>query len=196
MSLQADSDDPTVPSLEQLLLAVARSRDQQAFRWLCRHFAPRVKGYARKRGADDSAAEELVQDVMLTVWQRAETFDPGIASAATWVYTIARNRRIDRIRQERRPELHADDPVLDGTGPSGDGAPPPDRQIQATQEATRLRAVMGDLPPEQAEVLRLAYYEDKVHSEISSEQGIPLGTVKTRLRLALVRLRRAFGEGA
>lgn len=196
MSLQADSDDPTVPSLEQLLLAVARSRDQQAFRSLFRHFAPRVKGYARKLGADDSAAEELVQDVMLTVWQRAETFDPGIAGAATWVYTIARNRRIDRIRQERRPELHADDPVLDGTVPSGDGATQPDRQIQTAQEATRLRAVMGDLPPEQAEVLRLAYYEDKVHSEISSEQGIPLGTVKTRLRLALVRLRRAFGEGA
>ncbi len=191
MSLQADSNDPTVPSLERLLLAVARGRDQQAFRALFQHFAPRVKGYARKLGADDCAAEELVQDVMLTVWQRADTFDPELASAATWIYTIARNRRIDRIRQERRPELHPDDPMLDG-----DGAPPPDHQVQAAQEASRLRAVIGDLPPEQAEVLRLAYYEDKVHSEISVEQGIPLGTVKTRLRLALVRLRRAFGEGA
>ncbi|MBP2290280.1 sigma-70 family RNA polymerase sigma factor [Azospirillum rugosum] len=191
MSLQADSNDPTVPSLERLLLAVAQGRDQQAFRALFQHFAPRVKGYARKLGADDGAAEELVQDVMLTVWQRADTFDPDLASAATWIYTIARNRRIDRIRQERRPELHPDDSMLDG-----DGAPPPDHQVQAAQEASRLRAVIGDLPPEQAEVLRLAYYEDKVHSEISVEQGIPLGTVKTRLRLALVRLRRAFGEEA
>lgn len=191
MPLPADPTDPTVPSLEQLLLAVARRRDQQAFRSLFQHFAPRVKGYVRKLGADDSAAEELVQDVMLTVWQRAETFDPDLASAATWIYTIARNRRIDRIRQERRPELLPDEVFLDN-----EDAPPPDRQVQAAQEALRLRAVMGGLPPEQAEVLRLAYYEDKVHSEISIEQGIPLGTVKTRLRLALVRLRRAFGEGA
>lgn len=191
MSHQADSDDPNVPSLERLLLAVAERRDQQAFRALFQHFAPRVKGYARKLGADDGAAEELVQDVMLTVWQRADSFDPALASAATWIYTIARNRRIDRIRQERRPELHPDDAMLDG-----DEAPPPDHQVQAAQDASRLRAVIGGLPPEQAEVLRLAYFEDKVHSEISVEQGIPLGTVKTRLRLALVRLRRAFGEGA
>lgn len=186
----ADPTEPTVPSHEQLLLAVARRRDQQAFRALFRHFAPRIKGYVRKLGADDSSAEELVQEVMLTVWQRAESFDPALASAATWIYTIARNRRIDRIRQERRPELQPDDAVLDV-----EDAPQPDREVQAAQEASRLRAVIGGLPPEQAEVLRLAYYEDKVHAEISAERGIPLGTVKTRLRLAIGRLRRAFGEG-
>jgi len=187
---QADSGDPTSPSREQLLLAVARHRDQESFQALFRYFAPRIKGYVRQLGADDSAAEELVQDVMLTVWQRAETFDPALASAATWVFTIARNRRIDRVRQERRPELRADDIEL------SDDVPQPDREVEAAQAASRLRTVIGDLPPEQADVLRLAYYEDKVHSEISAERGIPLGTVKTRLRLALGRLRRAIGEEA
>ncbi len=187
---QADPGDPSSPSREQLLVAVARDRNQDAFRALFRYFAPRIKGYVRQLGADDSAAEELVQDVMLTVWQRAETFDPAMASAATWVFTIARNRRIDRVRQDRRPELRADDIAVP------DDVPQPDHEVETAQAASRLRTVIGELPPEQAEVLRLAYYEDKVHSEISAERGIPLGTVKTRLRLALVRLRRAIGEEA
>ncbi|MBK3775616.1 sigma-70 family RNA polymerase sigma factor [Azospirillum sp. YIM DDC1] len=188
---KADSNDPTMPGHEQLLLAVARNRDSTAFRTLFDHFAPRIKAYMRRLGADSSAAEELVQDVMMVVWLRADRFDPALASASTWIYTIARNRRIDRVRQERRPELQPDD-LMSDVGEE----PAPDHQFEAAETAFRLRAVIGNLPPEQADVLRLAYYEDKVHAEISAERGIPLGTVKTRLRLALVRLRRAFEEGA
>ncbi|MDQ2102755.1 sigma-70 family RNA polymerase sigma factor [Azospirillum isscasi] len=187
---KADPNDPTMPDHEQLLLAVARDRDPAAFRALFDHFAPRIKAYVRRLGADSSAAEELVQDVMMAVWLRADRFDPSLASAATWIYTIARNRRIDRVRQERRPELQPGDFVPD----AGEELPP-DHRFEAAETAFRLRTVIGSLPPEQADVLRLAYYEDKVHAEISAERGIPLGTVKTRLRLALVRLRRAFGEG-
>lgn len=186
-----DTTDPSAPSREDLLLAVARDRDQMAFRSLFQHFAPRIKGYARKLGSDDGTAEELVQDVMLTVWQRADRYDPALANASTWIFTIARNRRIDRLRREQRPELTPDDALFGLADP-----PWPEHQAEASEEAGRLRAVIGALPAEQAEVLRLSYYEDKVHSQISAERGIPLGTVKTRLRLAMGRLRRAFGEEA
>lgn len=185
----ADPNDPLPPSNEQLLLAVAQRRDQGAFQALFRYFAPRIRAYVRRLGSDDGAADELVQEVMLTVWQRAGTFDPALASASTWVFTIARNRRIDRLRQEKRPELMPEDGAM-----MAEDAPQPDRQVEVAQTAARLRAVIGTLPPEQADVLHLAYYEDKVHSEISVERGIPLGTVKTRLRLAISRLRRAIGE--
>lgn len=188
---QAEPNDPNAQPREQLLLAVARGRDQNAFRALFRYFAPRIKGYVRQLGADDSAAEELVQDVMLTLWLKAETFDPAQASAATWVFTIVRNRRIDRIRREARPAPDPQDPALAALPP-----PSPEDEVLIARDGERVRTAMKTLSPEQTEALRLSYFEEKSHSEIAEERKIPLGTVKTRLRAALTQLRRSVKESA
>lgn len=179
------------PSLEDLLVAVGRGRDRVAFGALFGHFAPRLKTYLRRLGCESGAAEELVQEVMLLVWRRAETYDPAQASASTWVFTIARNKRVDALRRERRPEIDPNDPAL---VPEADV--PADQRVETRQGNDRLRAALKELPPEQAELLRMAYFEDKPHSVISAEHGIPLGTVKSRLRLAMDRLRKALRDDA
>lgn len=175
--------------LNYLVLAVGRERDRTAFSRLFNHFAPRLKAYLMRLGADSAGAEELVQEVMLLVWRRADTFDPAQANASTWIFTIARNKRIDILRRERRPEIDAEDPALVPATPE-----PADTTVEAYQEAVRLKAAIRALPEEQADLLRRAYYEDKAHSTISNECGLPLGTVKSRLRLALDRLRKALRE--
>ncbi|AWK87804.1 sigma-70 family RNA polymerase sigma factor [Azospirillum thermophilum] len=179
----------TGPSPEELLVAVGRRQDRAAFAALFGHFAPRVKSYLRRLGCEAGAADELVQEVMLLVWRRAETYDPAAASAATWVFTIARNKRIDVLRREQRPEIDPNDPLL---------VPEPvesaQQRVESRQETGRLRAALKELPPEQADMLRMAYFEDKPHSVISAEQGIPLGTVKSRLRLAMDRLRKVLRD--
>lgn len=179
----------TGPSPEELLVAVGRRQDRAAFAALFGHFAPRVKSYLRRLGCEAGAADELVQEVMLLVWRRAETYDPAAASAATWVFTIARNKRIDVLRREQRPEIDPNDPLL---------VPEPTesahQRVESRQETGRLRAALKELPPDQADMLRMAYFEDKPHSVISAEQGIPLGTVKSRLRLAMDRLRKVLRD--
>lgn len=166
-----------------LIAAIAARGDQDAFAALFGHFAPRVKGYLLRLGLADAEAEELAQETMLTVWRRAEQFDPAIGSASAWVFTIARNLRVDAVRRDRlapRLELMAEEPL-----------PPPasDAVIQSVQHAERVRAALASLPPEQAEVVRLSFFDDRPHSEIERALGIPLGTVKSRLRLAVARLR-------
>jgi RNA polymerase sigma-70 factor (ECF subfamily) len=172
-------------SLNDLVVAVARDRDRTAFSALFGYFAPRLKGYLMRLGVNGTQADELVQEVMLMVWRRAETFDPDQSSASTWIFTIARNKRIDGIRRERRPEFDPEDPVLVPDAPEA-----ADKAIETTQETARLRLAIARLPAEQGELLRMAYFEDKPHSLIAEQQGLPLGTVKSRLRLAMVRLRK------
>ncbi|PWC34238.1 sigma-70 family RNA polymerase sigma factor [Azospirillum sp. TSO35-2] len=186
----------TAPGLEDLIVAVGRERDKLAFGALFGHFAPRLKTYLRRLGCESGAAEELVQEVMLLVWRRAETYDPVHASASTWVFTIARNKRIDALRREQRPEIDPDDPALVPAGLVPEAEQAADRRIEVKESSGRLRAALKDLPPEQADLLRMAYFEDKPHSVISAEHGIPLGTVKSRLRLAMERLRKAMRDGA
>ncbi len=174
-------------SLDDLILAVGRRRDREAFARLFDHFAPRLKAYLMRLGADDSQAEELVQEIMLLVWRRAETFDPRQAAASTWLFTIARNRRIDRLRRERRPEIDPDDPALVGEPESA-----ADSTLAQRETGERVRAAIEGLPPEQAELLRLAYFDDTPHSRIAALKSLPLGTVKSRIRLALQRLRQSL----
>lgn len=182
--------DPQPASLEDanaLLLQVA-AHDRAAFSALFDHFAPRLNAYIRKLGTDAAQAEELVQETMLTVWRKAGSFDPVKASASTWIYTIARNKRIDALRRERRPEL---DPT-DAAFVPDDHAEATSDPIDAAAHQKELAEAIAALPPEQAELLRLAYYEDKAHTEIAAQQKLPLGTVKSRLRLALDKLRRTL----
>ena len=166
--------------------AIADDRDREAFADLFDHFAPRVKAYMRRLGAEPAAADDLVQDVMLTVWRRAGQFDPSKAGVATWIFTIARNRRIDIIRRER---IDPNDPAL---------VPDRDREADATveqkQHGARLRSAVAELPEEQARLLQLAYFEDKTHSVIADELDLPLGTVKSRIRLAMKKLRSQLAE--
>ncbi len=157
-------------------------RDQEAFVALFRHFAPRVKAYLMKSGAGETLAEECTQEVMATLWQKAHLFDPARASVATWVFTIARNRRIDALRRQRRPE-----PEDLPWGPE----PEPDQAeaLALQQESDRLGAALARLPEKQRELVERAFYGDLSHTEIAAETGLPLGTIKSRIRLALERLR-------
>lgn len=175
---------PGAADAEQLVDAIARLGDRAAFVALFDRFAPRLKTYLRQLGADEAAADDLVQDVMLTVWRRAGQFDPQRASASTWIFTIARNRRIDLLRRERRPEYDPSDPLL-----APDADPPADHSLERAQTQESLHAAVEALPPEQAELLRMVYLDDKPHSRIAKELGLPLGTVKSRLRLAMEKLR-------
>ena len=171
----------------QALQAIARHGDRQAFARLFQFFAPRVKAYLMRLGADDAAAEDLMQDVMLTVWRRAPTYDPALAGVSTWVFTIARNRRIDALRRVKRPPTDTDEPALVPAAPI-----PPDSAVDAQQWEVRIAAAIATLPTEQAQMLKLAYFDDRSHSDIAETLKLPLGTVKSRLRLAIGRLRTVF----
>lgn len=184
-------ESPDRDHLAELMEKIAAARDKAAFAALYRHFAPRVKAYLLRQGADAAQAEELSQEVMLTVWRKAERFDRRRASVSTWLFTIARNKRIDALRRERPVEFDPADPLLVPAEP----AQPDDVLSQAEREA-RLRAAIEDLPSEQAELLRMAFFSGRSHREIAAETGVPLGTVKSRLRLAFGRLKRALGEEA
>ena len=188
--LQYGARDVTPDSKPEALLAlIAARQDRAAFIRLFGHFAPRLKAYLLRLGTDGAGAEDLVQDVMLTVWRRAAQFDPAKAGAATWIYTIARNRRIDVIRRERRPE--PDEKDL-GWAPSSHEAA--DQRVEAKQHEKRLHQAVRLLPAEQADLLRLAYFQDKSHSEIAAALSLPLGTVKSRLHLAMAKLRDALED--
>ena len=171
--------------LVQHMLAVAQSQDEAAFAALFGHFAPRVKGFLMKSGASAAQAEDCVQDVMATVWRKAAMFDPARANVSTWIFTIARNRRIDLLRRDRRPE-----PKDLPWGPE------PERDqhdvLALQQEATQLGAAMQALPQDQRELIDKAFFGDLSHSEIATITGLPLGTIKSRIRLAIKKLRQTM----
>jgi len=175
--------------LANLMRRIAGEADKAAFAQLFGIIAPKLKGYLMRLGADDGTAEELVQDVMLTIWRRARDFDPARASVTTWVYTIARNRRIDRLRREKRPDLDPHEPIL-----ANEPEQAADFAIELREQEARLRVALDTLPKEQADLLFMAFYEDKAHTGIAIERDLPLGTVKSRLRLALQRLRKALSD--
>ncbi len=188
ISVKNDKDNQRQAAVV-LLRAIAEQRDRQAFVALFGQFGPRVKAYILRLGTDYAQADDLVQEVMLTVWRRAEQFDPAKASPSTWIFTIARNRRIDFLRRERRPEFDPTDPAL---VPEPETAA--DDQVDAGQKQKLIRAAVRDLPEEQAQLLKLAYFEDKSHSVIAEQLDLPLGTVKSRLRLAITKLRAALKD--
>ena len=166
----------------ECLLLVKQAEDRQAFAKLFAHFAPRVKGFLMKSGTSAAQAEDVMQEAMANVWHKSHLFDPAKASATTWIFTIVRNKQIDTIRKQRRPEPEE----LDwGADEPADAA-----EIVATsQEEKILREAVAALPDRQREMVEKAYFGDLTHSEIADVTGLPLGTIKSRLRLALERLR-------
>jgi RNA polymerase sigma factor (sigma-70 family) len=165
--------------------AVAQRRDREAFVRLFDHFAPRLTAYLQRLGVEATFAEELTQEVMLTLWRKADQFDPARSSVATWLYRIARNRRIDVLRRDR---LDFIDPLEPGHEVPDDSDT--ERNLDMLQREDILKVAMESLPPEQLNLVRMAFYEGLSHSEIAERAGIPLGTVKSRIRLAFTRLRR------
>lgn len=164
------------------VLRVKEHQDKQAFAELFRHFAPRVKAFLMKSGAEVTLAEECAQEVMATLWTKAHLFDPTRANVSTWVFTIARNKKIDALRRQKRPE-----PEDLAWGPEAE----PDQAdvMSIRQESEQLAKAVADLPEKQRELIERAYFGDLSHSEIAEETGLPLGTIKSRIRLALEKLR-------
>lgn len=181
--------DATGGAMNGLLIAVATTRDKAAFQTLFEFFAPRIKGFLYRQGTAPDMAEEVVQETMVNVWRKATQFDPARASASTWIFTIARNLRIDLLRKENRPTPDVNDPAL-----VPDPEPAPHDAMSQEQEAVRLRTAVASLPREQQEVLHLAFFQEKAHPLVAEELGIPLGTVKSRIRLAFRRIRSELGE--
>ena len=170
--------------VKQLQL-IQKSQDEQAFKELFSYFAPRDKSFLMKSGASNSIAEECSQEVMATVWHKSHLFDPSRASPSTWIFTIARNKNIDAMRKQNRPE--PDDLAW---GPASEPAPADILALQ--QETDQLKLAMSALPDQQLSLLQKAYFGDLSHSEIAKETGLPLGTIKSRLRLALNKLRQTI----
>lgn len=178
---------PAPDVLSAWLCAVARQRDRTAFTHLVRHFAPRVRAYLLRGGGEPGRVDDVLQDTFATVWQKADTFDPRRGSAAAWIFTIARNRRIDAFRRDRRPEFDPRDPAF-----LPDPRPDGEQVTAARQREEAVRAALTTLREEQREVLRLSFYEGEPYAAIAVQLGVPLGTVKSRARLAFRHLRAAL----
>ncbi|MDI7862623.1 sigma-70 family RNA polymerase sigma factor [Rhizobiaceae bacterium n13] len=181
----------TKDEVAKLLVAVGRDRDVEAFERLFRYYGPRVKAYMARLAHNSQAAEELMQETMMTVWNKAAQFDPSRGNVATWIFTIARNLRVDAYRKDRRPDFDPNDPAF-----VPDNAAAADAAFENVQEAERLRRAMEELPEEQLQLLKLSFFDDRSHSTIAEQLNIPLGTVKSRIRLAFAKLRTALEEKA
>jgi RNA polymerase sigma-70 factor (ECF subfamily) len=188
MTVDAADDKST---WEDLLTAVAADRDKEAFAKLFGHFAPRVKAYLMRGGSPPAMAEDIAQETFVAVWRKAHLYDRKKASASTWLFTIARNQRIDRIRRERRPEPDPNDPSF-----APDPVALPDREVSAQQDMSAVRLALKTLPEAQREVVMMSFFEDKSHSVIADDLQLPIGTVKSRIRLALKRLDTILDRGA
>ena len=171
-----------------LIEAIATRQDRPAFAALFRHYGPRIRAFLMKGGADAEAAQEVAQEAMILVWRKAASFDRTRASAATWIYTIARNKRIDMVRRAGRPAIEAAD-RLAVFAPEEDR---PEKSVLAGQTYTRVKELLSGLSADQLIVIQKAFFEDKTHTVIAEELRLPLGTVKSRIRLALARLREAL----
>jgi RNA polymerase sigma-70 factor (ECF subfamily) len=174
--------------MADLLRRIAERADPAAFRELYETYGPRVKAYMMRRGADAGTAEDLAQETLLMVWRKAALYAGDKGSMTTWVFTIARNLRIDRLRREMPWQELSEERMAE---PSGD--PLPDQAIAAKERQQRVQAALAGLPGEHKEVVALAYLEGLSHSEIAERLAMPLGTVKSRMRIAYQKIRAALG---
>ncbi len=175
--------------MAEFLNRIATKGDAAAFRDLFEIYAPRVKAYMMRQGADPTTAEELAQETLLTVWRKANLYSGDRGNATTWIFTIARNLRIDKLRKETtwvelpegRDEEASDDPL-------------PDERAEVKERQKRVQAALAQLPADQHEVVVLSYIEGLTHSQIAERLRLPLGTVKSRMRLAYLKIREAVED--
>ena len=179
-SFSSDTDDDLTLCIE----LIGKNQDKLAFNSIFKYFAPRLKSFLVKAGSTDTQAEEVIQEVMIAVWTKSSTYDSSKSSVSTWIYTIARNKRIDKIRKEKRHYLSESDEGLEIPVDSTQ-----EKEIFTAQVSNSLKKYMSNLPEEQSKLLKLSYFYNKTHADISAELKIPLGTVKSRIRLALTKMR-------
>ncbi len=171
------------------IVAIAANGDRQAFAKLYEHFGPRIKGFLMRGGAGAQIADDLAQEAMFSVWRKASYFDPSRASASTWIFSIVRNLRIDGLRRDKRAAIYASampedqEPVVQ-----------PDEALNLAQRQALVQEALKELPPDQLEVVRLSFVECKAHADIALTLQIPLGTVKSRMRLAMNKLRNVLED--
>lgn len=180
-----DAAPELLPDKHKALMArVCADQDREAFAILFDYFGPRIKAVMLKGGADHALAEDIVQDVMMTVWRKVELYAPERGSVATWIFTIARNARIDRIRRgSSRPYEDIDDFELMSADKDAE------EEAFSSQQAVRVAKAIAGLPDEQRIIIELAYVNDMPQSQIAADLTLPLGTVKSRMRLAYAKLR-------
>jgi len=174
-----------------LIGRVASHTDREAFRSLFGHFAPRIKGLMLKAGCSADEAEEIAQNTLVAVWRKADQFDPKSSGATAWIFTIARNLRIDSLRRQARAGWLGESAELANTPDMAESA---DVVISRVEDTVRVKAAIERLSDEQSRVIKLSFIEERPHPEIASLLGIPLGTVKSRIRLAMNRLRDLLDE--
>lgn len=172
----------TPPALDELIVAIAQNRDKQAFQQLFQATASRLKAFAMQCGASAADAEELLQECMLTVWRKAHTYNPKSGTGITWLYTIVRNKRIDFARKGKYEMVQSDDLWPEETGEELE------KDVASDLEAHVVRNMLEILPEEQRQIVFKVYFEGKSHSEIANDLDLPLGTIKSRLRLAMKKL--------
>jgi len=171
--------------------AIARHQDREAFGALFRHFAPKLKGWLWKTGSTSDEAEELAQDAFVILWRKAAQFDSTRASVGAWLFTIARNLRVDRRRAIHDTWTTLDDREVEAVADTGVGQ---EAAMSRRQHDERVRSAVSRLTHDQRELVQLSFYEDMSHSRIATELKMPLGTVKTRLRRAAASLRELLEE--
>ena len=174
----------TEDELVSFLRDIGENQDKVAFSNTFRYFAPRLKSYFVKIGSTESQAEEIIQEVMIAVWTKSSTYNREKSSVSTWIYTIAKNKRIDKIRKDKKHNTVDSDESLEIPVPSKQ-----EQQILSTEVAEKIQHSLKFLPDEQAELLKLSYFYEKTHSDIAKDLSLPLGTVKSRIRLALSKMR-------
>jgi RNA polymerase sigma-70 factor, ECF subfamily len=172
----------------RLIADIAREGDRQAFARLFAFYAPRLRTFLARQGFGASDCDDLIQDTMLAVWRKAGQFDAEAGAVSTWIFTISRNLGIDRRRRLARRLADAEPVSEVDPSPSAEG------EIITREEETRVRRALDRLPAEQAEVIVLSFFSQSPQSEIAKALGIPLGTVKSRVRLAMNRLRHLLDE--
>jgi RNA polymerase sigma-70 factor (ECF subfamily) len=173
--------------MADLLQRIAERADPAAFRELYEVYGPRVKAYMMRKGADAGTAEDLAQETLITVWRKAALYAGEKGSMTTWVFAIARNLRIDRLRREVPWQE-----LPEGRMTEASAEPLPDEAVAEKERQQRVQAALAELPPDQREVVSLAYLEGLSHSEIAERLGVPLGTVKSRMRIAYQKIRQAL----
>jgi len=194
---RAEKSTTAAANWSELVQAISVRRDRAAFIQLFNHFAPRIKAYILRSGAREAAAEEIAQETMLSVWRKAETYDPNSAGAAAWIFTIARNLRIDAIRREKwETPIKFDPDEGESADLQIDERPTPEAAVAASQLEISVRKALEQLPSDQLRVIELSFFQDVPHGDIAEQLQIPLGTVKSRVRLALSRLRTLIGDAS
>jgi len=175
------------------VLQKVANKDRGAYAKLFAHFAPRIKSFAlmmRSNLTNQEMADELVQEVMLKVWLKASSFNPAKASVNTWIFTIARNARIDYIRKKMRGDVNVDNDAIWELEDEHE----PVSSLEELRIQKHMHSAIDELPSEQADALKQIYLEGKSHAEVAEQSQLPLGTVKSRVRLAMVKLRNRFSQ--